>query len=186
MTNYAHAPSVINPSAFTQGSSASVITQQQRQHELRMKVLNSRLRRGVADTEVCQGFTTDEVKVAIHNINLIKKAGKHKIHPRFQRHLGPVFIFLLTSTFNKSMAATNVPQQWRVPDTKSIRKGPRDDGELYTYIPHVDSRKNDGAPGHQPSKIFFRIAAPANRTPSRILTWSWQRGPSAPIVSIHN
>ena len=66
------------------------------------KALNNRLRSEVVDPEVCQGFTTDEVKLALRNIIPPKAAGPDKIHPMFMHHLGPVSITLLTSIFNKS------------------------------------------------------------------------------------
>ena len=52
------------------------------------KVLNSRLRSEVVDPEVCHGFTTDEVKAALCDINLIEVAGSDKILPRFLHHFG--------------------------------------------------------------------------------------------------
>ena len=68
-------------------------------HERGMKkALNSRLRSEmVEDPEICQDFTTDEVKAALRNINPTKAAGPDKIHPRFQHHLRPVSISLLTN-----------------------------------------------------------------------------------------
>ena len=104
--------------------------------------------------DVCQGFTTDEVKAALRNINLTNAARPDKIHPRFLHHSDPVSIYLLTSILNKSLLETKVPQEWRVADIGPIPKGwkdlqkmesytermdgPTEDGELCTYIPHVD------------------------------------------------
>ena len=99
------------------------------------KALSSRLRTEVVDVEVCQGFTTDEVKAALRNINPTKAAGPDKIHPRMH-HLGLVSISLLTSIFNKSLAETKVPQEWRVADIRPIPKGVKDlqKMEIYRHI----------------------------------------------------
>ena len=86
------------------------------------KALNSGLRGEVVGPEVCHGFTTDEFKATIRNINPTRAAGPDKIHPRFLHHFGPVSISLLTSNFNKSLAETNVPQQWCVADIRPIPK----------------------------------------------------------------
>ena len=76
------------------------------------KVLNSRLMSEVVDPEVCQGFTTDEVKAGLRNFNPTMAAGPDKIHPRFLHHLGPFSLSLLKSMFKKSWAETKVPQEW--------------------------------------------------------------------------
>ena len=108
------------------------------------------------DMEVCQGFMADDVKAAHRNINQTKAAEPDKIHPRFLHHLGPVFNFLLTSIFNKSWEETIVPKNGDYPASGLSRKreGNKEDGELQTYVPHIDCRKNDGASGHQTSTIF--------------------------------
>ena len=72
------------------------------------KELNCRLRSEVVDSEVCQGFATDEVKADLQNINPAKAAGPGKFHPRFLHHLG------------------RVPQEWRVSDIRPIPKGGND------------------------------------------------------------
>ena len=90
------------------------------------KALDSRLRSGVMAPEICQGFTTDEVKAALRNINTNEAAGPDKIHPNFLCHFGPVSVSMLSSIYNKSWAKTNVPQECRVADIKPIPKGGRD------------------------------------------------------------
>ena len=72
-------------------------------HERGMKkAVNSGLRSELVDPEVFPAHTIDEVIVALHNINLTNAAGPDKNHPRFLLHMGPVFISLMTSVFNKS------------------------------------------------------------------------------------
>ena len=51
----------------------------------------------VVGPDVCQGFTTDEVKAALRNINPAKAAGPEKIHPRFLQHLGPLYMLFTLS-----------------------------------------------------------------------------------------
>ena len=99
------------------------------------KALNSILRSEVMDPEVCQGFTTDDVKAALRDINLNKAAGPDKIHPRFLLHLSPVSIFMQTSIFNKSWAENKVPQEWRVADIRSIPKGGKDQEMMENHRP---------------------------------------------------
>ena len=102
-------------------------------HERGMKkALNSRLRSKVVVPEVgdpevvgpdvYQGFTTDEVETSLRNINPIKAAVPDRIHQRFQRHLGPVSISLLTNIINKSWAETKVPQEWSKPTSYQYQK----------------------------------------------------------------
>ena len=96
-------------------------------HERGMKkALNSRLSGEVVDAEVCQGFTRNEIKAALCNVNPTKAAGSDKIYPRLLHHLGPVSIAMLTSILNKSWAETKVPQQWRVAVIRPIPKGGKD------------------------------------------------------------
>ena len=90
------------------------------------KALSGRLRSEMVVPEVCQDFTTDDVKAALRNINPNKAAGPYKIHPRFLHHLGPVSIYQLTSIFNKLWAEIKVPQEWRVADIRPIPKGGKD------------------------------------------------------------
>ena len=72
------------------------------------KALNSRLMSRVVDPDVCQGFTTDEVKAALHNVNPTKTDGPDNTHPRFLHHLGPISFSMQTSIFNNSWAETKV------------------------------------------------------------------------------
>ena len=127
------------------------------------KALNSRLMSEVVNPEVSQGFTTDEDKAALRNINPTKAAGPDKIHSRFLHHLGLASISLLMSISNKLRVETKFPQEWRVANIRQIPKGGKDLQKMKNYIPHVDGRKHDGAPGHQPSTIFCQIDAPVNR-----------------------
>ena len=89
----------------------------------------------MVDPEVCQGFTTDEVRAALRNINPTITAGPDKIHPRFLHHLGPVSISQLTSIFKKSWMETKVPQEWRVTDIRLIPKGGKDQQKMAGYRP---------------------------------------------------
>ena len=141
----------------------------------------------MVDPEVCQGFTTDEAKAALRNIHPTKAEGPDNINARFQQHLGPFSISLLTSIL-KIVGGEQSPSRMmrnRHQTNTKRREGPTEDGELSTCITHVDRKKNDGAPGHQPSTIFCRIDAPVNRIPSSVSTWPQQIGPTAPIVFNH-
>ena len=97
----------------------------------------------MVDAEVYQGFTTDQLKADIPNINVNKASGPDKIHPMFLHHMGLVSISLLTSMCNKSWAETNMPQEWRVADIRPILKGWKDLRKMASY-----------GPGQQPSTIF--------------------------------
>ena len=99
------------------------------------KALNSRLRSEMVDPEVCQGFTTDRVKSALRNINLTIASGLDKIHPWFLYILYPVSVSLLMGIFNKSLAVTKVPQEWRVADIRPIPKGEKDLLKMESYGP---------------------------------------------------
>ena len=54
------------------------------------KALSSKLRSEEIDAEVCQGFTTNEVKAALRNINPTKAAAPDKVHPWFLHHLSAI------------------------------------------------------------------------------------------------
>ena len=51
--------------------------------------ISSRLRSEVVDTEVCQGFATDEFKAALRNINPTKAAGPEKNPSKLPAPSGP-------------------------------------------------------------------------------------------------
>ena len=87
------------------------------------------------EAEVCQGFTTVEVKAALRNINPPKAAGPDKIHPRFLHYVDSFSISLLTSIVCKSLAETNVHQQWKTVDIGSIPKGGKDQQKMESYGP---------------------------------------------------
>ena len=133
-------------------------------------MLNSNLWSEVVDPEICQGFTADEVKAALRNMNPNMAAGPDKIHPRFLHHLGPFSISLLKGIFNKSWTETIVSQECRVANNRPIPNGGKDLQKMESYGPisQTSTVEINGAPGHQPSTIFCRIDAPANRIPGRV------------------
>ena len=121
-----------------------------------------------------------------------KAAGPDKTFPSFLPHLGPFFISLLMSIFNKSWAETKVPQEWRVADIRPARKEGRmyrrwRSIDLYPYI-YLSLTSTVGNAMERlvtNCRLFWRIDAPANRTPSSVYAWSQHRGPTALIVIIY-
>ena len=97
------------------------------------------------------GFTTDEVKATLRNINPTKAAGPDKIHPRFQHHLEPVSISLLISIVIKLpkqiVGGDRSPPRMessRHQTNTERREGLTEEEVLQTYIPHINHRQNDG------------------------------------------
>ena len=89
----------------------------------------------MVESEVCQGFTADEVKAALRHMNTTKSGRTRQNPSKVQAQHGRGLRLTADEYLQKSRAETKFPQEWTVTDIRPTPKGWKGLPKMESYRP---------------------------------------------------